>query len=379
MMGTRGYMAYRYKGKYYREYISDSAYPFGYGVDILRSIPRNPAVLKKWIAEKASRCSARESEPDDEVYTDASWTLGDTWIQWTYVIDLDNQVLTVNGVLHFKFSHLPPALTKGSKLGFVDYLRKDEQPPWPEIPERYLTSIDLWPELKFEAEKAQQVYTALQPTVVALSEWNAPTWDTLSVSQHLSVSLIKTLVYDHSDELALCYFPSTWMKLGVFCWDVANAAATSHLLCPPESTSPKSDMIYVFDINLPEKDEFLSKLNAHYYLQHKRTMCRYDWFRGCLFTFFPRLDDPAYMTLKVAQMVQRLRKKRSDTRSGSHYVGVACRRRHGQWIRSSPFAGTRTARWKGAKRRCTAADASLESYLYPLKSALARVALLPPV
>ncbi|KDN43382.1 hypothetical protein RSAG8_06166, partial [Rhizoctonia solani AG-8 WAC10335] len=318
--------------------------------------------LREWITKlsntlpdkKACKKFFRWEEYD--VCTDSNWTLTDSHFEWTYVIDLDNRVFTVNGAIHFKFDSLPPLRAKGSKFGFVDYF-EDMSEPLPEIPAEYLTSIDIWPKFKFEAEKDQQEYSALQPrfkfeaekdqqeysalqpTITTLPEWNAPTWNTLSVSQHLSVSLIKTLVYDYSDELSLCYYSSMWPKLGVLCWDVANAAATSHLLCPPEDASPQSDTIYILDTAYTSNSSLPSPHSAtHYYLQHKGTMGRFCWFRGCLITFCPRLDDPAYMTHKIVQMVQRLRKNDRTQgvgiiMSGWHVVSVTV---DGSDVRHSP-------------------------------------------
>ncbi|EUC54785.1 CHD5 domain protein, putative [Rhizoctonia solani AG-3 Rhs1AP] len=313
-MGTRGYMAYRYKGKYYRQFIRGDAYPEFHGCSLMQSIPRKPALLEKWIT-KLSNVLLDKKALDEffeweeyDVCTNSSWTLADSYFEWTYVIDLDNRAFTVNGALHFKFDNLPPMRASGSKFGFADYFEETME-PLPEVPSEYLTSIDIWPKFKFDAEKDQQDYSALQPTVATLSEWNAPTWDTLSVTQHLSVSLIKTLVYDYSDELALCQYPSIWAKLGAFCWDVANAAATSHLLCPPTDASPQSDTTYVLDTTYPTYSTLPSPhIATHYCLQYKETIGRFCWFRGCLVTFCPRLDDPAYMTHKVVQMVQKLRK-----------------------------------------------------------------------
>ncbi|KAH7326914.1 hypothetical protein B0J17DRAFT_722837 [Rhizoctonia solani] len=134
---------------------------------------------------------------------------------------------------------MPPLRSSASKPGFVEYLENMGE-PLPEIPTEYLTS-------------AQEEYSALQPTVATLSEWSAPTWDLLSVPQHLSASLIKTLIEDSFDELVLCSYHSICNKLGIFSWKVANAAAASHLLCSPDDNPTQEDMVYVLNINQTDK------------------------------------------------------------------------------------------------------------------------------
>ncbi|CUA77003.1 hypothetical protein RSOLAG22IIIB_12468 [Rhizoctonia solani] len=304
-MGTRGYTAYRYKGKYYRKYIKTAAYPKSCGLGFLWSIPRKPEALKNWKNELSKKLLKREEEAcyesskldGENICTDSNWTLGAAHIQWTYVIDLDNHVFTVNGLLHFKLDNLPPLKRSGSELEFVDYFCEDPNGgSLPKIPEEHLTSLEFWPQPTFDAEKAQQEYTILQLRIAALSEWNAPKWGTLSVAQHLSISLIKTLIEDYSDELALCYYSATWTKLSVFRWNVANAAATSHLLCPPPPRVPCHDATSA------------------------------------------TLDEPAYMTHEVVRMVQHLRKNgRTEgvgiIMSGWHVMAVTV---HGSDVRHSP-------------------------------------------
>ncbi|KAL5632061.1 hypothetical protein ACGC1H_000174 [Rhizoctonia solani] len=70
----------------------------------------------------------------------------------------------------------------------------------------------------------------------------------------------------------------------------------------------------------------------------KGTLGRYCWFRGCLVSFCPRLDQPAYMMHQVGQMVECLRKHGRTTdvgivMSGWHVVAVAV---DGHEVRHSP-------------------------------------------
>ncbi|CUA74371.1 Protein ABC1 homolog, mitochondrial [Rhizoctonia solani] len=53
-MGTRGYFAYRYKRKYYRQFLIDDASPYalGHGALLADTVPRDPSAFKDWIADR---------------------------------------------------------------------------------------------------------------------------------------------------------------------------------------------------------------------------------------------------------------------------------------------------------------------------------------
>ncbi|CAE6471999.1 hypothetical protein ACGC1H_003832 [Rhizoctonia solani] len=129
-MSTRGYFVYRYKRRYYRRYIPHDAYPEYWGNNLAQLVPRDPYKREAWIhatavmLEKAELKDAESEEVEcmHEIDTeglnalefnliiDFDWTfIGiDILIQWTYVIDLDNNVFTVNDSTHFKLDDMPP-------------------------------------------------------------------------------------------------------------------------------------------------------------------------------------------------------------------------------------------------------------------------------
>ncbi|EUC58394.1 CHD5 domain protein, partial [Rhizoctonia solani AG-3 Rhs1AP] len=246
-----------------------------------------------------------------------------------YVIDLDNRVFTVNGVIHFKLDNLP----SNDKL--CDLFMRPERF---ELPAELaiVKSVDLWPPPRFDTAQAKRTYDQLRPLVVTLPDWGIPAWDTLTVSHHLSATLVETLVDDYTDDLALTHFPSVWHKVGLFCWQVANAAAPSHLSCPPLDVTPKSSSLYTRASLIKYPSSTHPSITG--YMGGKGTLDRYCWFRGCLVSFCPRLDQPAYMMHQVGQMVEHLRKHGRTTEvgivmSGWHVVAVAV---DGHEVRHSP-------------------------------------------
>ncbi|KAH7335819.1 hypothetical protein B0J17DRAFT_769624 [Rhizoctonia solani] len=232
-MGTRGFMAYRYKGKYYRVYIPDYAHPSEYVRGCTASIPRDPTQIQDWL-EKVARALESKSQwnrlfggdevellsgeedkldgGDQDEYDsedqergrleiiparDCSWTLGEAFLEYIYVIDLDNRVFSFNGAVHFRLDNMPPNRSTRSEWSLVRYLSSYEKV---KIPDKYLKRVDLWPPPRFDITQAQQKYDQLQPLIAAPAEWGVPSWDILTVPQRLATSLVEALLEDYTDE-----------------------------------------------------------------------------------------------------------------------------------------------------------------------------------
>ncbi|KAF8712358.1 hypothetical protein RHS03_01212, partial [Rhizoctonia solani] len=362
-MGTRGFLAYRHKGKYYRVYLHDDAHPslpYVLPVDLfgltkgggaewidkitkaledkekrIRLLTGNPFPFKD--EDNSDEESGRDEASKDRSIlgdSDRSWTLGAAFIEWTYVFDFDDRVFTVNGAVNFRFDNMPPRKRRPHGFSLTDYLESFARV---KIPEKHIKILKPWPPPRFDTIQAESQYRQLEPRTVPLSEWGCPSWDTLTTSQHLASSLVKTLVQDYSDELALAHYPSVWHKIGLFCWQVANAAAPSHLICPPLDATPKSSSLYVrADLVKHTGTTDPKVVQAH--IGGRGTLGCYCWFRGCLVTFCPRLNEPVYMAHHVCQMVENLRKKGRTSgvgiiMSGWHVIAVAV---DGPTVRQSP-------------------------------------------
>ncbi|CAE6536857.1 unnamed protein product [Rhizoctonia solani] len=316
-MGTSGYFAYRYKRNYYRRYLSCDAYPAGHGQRFADAIPRDPSILGEWIANRIqilenAKISHDEvvhpdlpeadcsSDLDDgalgyELCKDADWTFVGGDIEYTYVIDLDNLVFTVNGRAHLKLDNMPP-----SEPGLAPYF--DEYEERIEVPPQYLsTVVDLWPAPGFDIEERQRQYEALSPIVVPAAEWGALPWDRLSFSQRFSIDLTHHLLSKTSHDTVNAYGLKFQKKTGEFCWNILCAATSSvPLCCNNIAGRHKSDRFRPYDMLYNMGTE--TKLSEYSYDPH------YCWVRDRLITFCIRLGDPAYVSHEVEQMVRKMRR-----------------------------------------------------------------------
>ncbi|KAG9087991.1 hypothetical protein FRC06_002269, partial [Ceratobasidium sp. 370] len=338
-MGTRGYRAYRYKNRYYRQYTRLDSYPSYGGQNFANLIPRDALEREAWIEtvikalqegvdqrrrdnveDREDKITVPESYKDSEVsFEDIldtnEWVVPGIMIGWTYVIDLDYRAFTVNGVLHFNLDNMPDRLD--------DYIDGTSILP---IPIVHLTTVSLWPDPGFDTDAVVAEYETHQPLVVTLKEWGAPTWSTLSVSQHLSVELVKTIVSDYREAMENPGLAHTWVGIVRACWQIVCAAAPSHLFCPSESNAPSYKES---EFRLMEEYRGNGLLNGIAYASSKyedkvpfgisgeRIFHVYCWFRSCLVAFCLRMDDDAYFKHEICRMVDKLR---SNGRAGG--IGI---------------------------------------------------------
>ncbi|CAE7135005.1 unnamed protein product [Rhizoctonia solani] len=345
-MGTRGYVGYRYKRKYYRQFIRWDAYPcdHGEGQRLANMVPREPSAFKDWVADRIHILeNAKTNEivdeydhsnviyPDDGVGADElgfdttydnDWTFPGNLIEWTYIFDLDNMTFTINGATHFRLDNMPPNLDfyEGDDIG---------------IPKKYLRdTVDLWPVPNFDIEEQQCRYKALKPIVVPATEWSAPTWEELSVSQRFSIEIAHHWLHNTSDLFQHAYAPVIRSEVGKFGWDVLCASVpalpifqekdfktlglspqtlssgfhadrTRPPYCgrpPPERSEAEIDWSAEFNRRQELTLEAIRHPNK--FLDNKSI--KYFWVRGCLITFCVRLYEPIYVALEVEKMVKKM-------------------------------------------------------------------------
>ncbi|KAG8695473.1 hypothetical protein FRC11_001453, partial [Ceratobasidium sp. 423] len=229
-------------------------------------------------------------------------------IEYTYVIDLDNLVFTVNGSTHLKLDNMPP-----SEPGLEAYFDDEDSV---EVPPQYIsTAVNLWPVPGFDIEERQRQYEALSPIVTPTAEWGALPWDRLSISQRFSIDLTHHLLSKTSRAMVYAYAPSVREKTGIFCWNILCAATSSVPLCYDDigersdvynktlSTESPSGPYRFRPFEMVYRTGAKTvKLSKHGYDKH------YCWVRDRLITFCIRLGDPAFVAHEVEQMVQKMRR-----------------------------------------------------------------------
>ncbi|PWY95056.1 hypothetical protein BO94DRAFT_530944 [Aspergillus sclerotioniger CBS 115572] len=142
-MGTRGLFFIRCCGRYFVYYNQLDSYPEGLGVAIVNEIPQDPEKYQEWfqfmrgvyaqlvkqLETQALPVTIQTSQHEDssvaliERYTKSFWAvddrlelpplqavlpgLADLCIEWTYTLDLDREVLTIDNSLHLSLNKIP--------------------------------------------------------------------------------------------------------------------------------------------------------------------------------------------------------------------------------------------------------------------------------
>ena len=214
-MGTRGYFVFRFRGRYYALYLHYDTYPKGLGKDVVQSIPADPegyrcmksfrtrcneltdwntgwleskrALMAKWdqVLEEQVLCisSNRLVKDGPDFITDDRWSTPepilqrllderlpedlptpcyrmpqlDLYIEYTYIVDLDREVFTVNNGAHFALAKIP-------RDCWMQSLAFDNSSVALIIPDRVPDgSIADLPALRFKSRKDESVVMAVQP------------------------------------------------------------------------------------------------------------------------------------------------------------------------------------------------------------------------
>ncbi|QRV85560.1 hypothetical protein RhiJN_27628 [Ceratobasidium sp. AG-Ba] len=349
-MPTTGYAGFRYNGRFYRGYLAHDAHVSDVGETIARGIPRDAGIRERWIHYIKKRLAAGigkrrggdwqddwDSSSDEDFpngsrddYWDRTWgglyekprfsdiVEDNMWITFeyncdhTYIIDLDNRAFTIGGVVHFNLDNMPPL-----DAGISDYYYHSDT-----IPAEYLTTVSYWPKSSLDVDSVRAQYDAYHPAIMTLSEWGAPTWDTLSVSQSLSLDLAKSIIFDFRTVLANPSLMINFGKVIMLCWRIVCAAAPSHLFCPArnaesieevEHTDTRMSKFGRIDgepmLTSADIDRlFLPRFQIDLKYRRKPLARPYYWFRGCLFKFCLRLDEETHVKAEVVQIADRLKK-----------------------------------------------------------------------
>ncbi|CAE6445443.1 unnamed protein product [Rhizoctonia solani] len=170
-MIAMGYFAYCCKQKYYRQFLPYDVNPSEKGLQLADTIPRDCTGFKDWVADRITMFenakihniddTRKVVQPEDgvgaddlgfNVTYDLAWKFADCYIEWTYVIDLDNVAFTI----HLRLDNMPPGLENYSYRKGGDL---------PGVPLEYLSvTVNVWPTPNFDPDLEER--QALQPTIV---------------------------------------------------------------------------------------------------------------------------------------------------------------------------------------------------------------------
>ena len=138
-MGTRGLRIIRFRGRYWGFYNQLDSHPHGLGQWLVDSIPTDPEQYRKWLQSQRDTYAKWDSllhqfltiQPEDmrKLLTDGYQTpvfwaafddrllrdappyhvlgFNDTIVKWTYTIDLDREIFSVNSAAHFHLNRIP--------------------------------------------------------------------------------------------------------------------------------------------------------------------------------------------------------------------------------------------------------------------------------
>ena len=140
-MGTRGYRIIKFRGRYWIFYNHWDSYPEGLGQWLVDSIPADPEQYQKWLQSQRDFFAKWDlllneiltiqpedmrkllsDEPHKAIFyaafddrlqanTAPCYASGGnddhSWIEWTYTIDLDREVFSVNSGAHFTLNEIP--------------------------------------------------------------------------------------------------------------------------------------------------------------------------------------------------------------------------------------------------------------------------------
>ncbi|KHN95824.1 F-box domain, cyclin-like protein [Metarhizium album ARSEF 1941] len=125
-MGTRGLIIVRFNRRYYVRFNRLDSYFEGLGASIVAGIPADPDEYRAWLDKERAKYAALEKKLEDEVYELRDGVdsiprgfynflefpselplLDNLDAEYTYITNLDQEILTMNQGIHWKLANIP--------------------------------------------------------------------------------------------------------------------------------------------------------------------------------------------------------------------------------------------------------------------------------
>ncbi|TDL16211.1 hypothetical protein BD410DRAFT_795544 [Rickenella mellea] len=293
-MGTRGYFAYRHRGKYYTRYHRCDSYPEGLGYELVTAIPVNKRDFEEWLKNKREffdaeelRVSKLKFDPDSEerVYgyceeVSESEPSDLDCIDWVYYIDLDHKSFTIHWLVTFPLDNIPRGEDDGAWMQYVDF---DKDVFYNRIlklstPREYavIHSIDP-PE---PSASGLDQYSKLKQKALDPSEWTS---QSLNLSQEFSLHAAEGLIvlHRHSFSTVALHQPES-LIFQTLALGLLSMAAEGLIWISPKQ----------YDDSESKSDKLLATFTSWMVTKvaERRGSACFYWFRDVLIWFASHLD-----------------------------------------------------------------------------------------
>ncbi|KAL8834373.1 MAG: hypothetical protein Q9170_003783 [Blastenia crenularia] len=344
-METRGLRIVRYRGRYWCFYNHWDSYLEGMGSSLVKSIPTDPEEYKQWfqampLAIKEDHLNNLESDKlmvgflaeafDARLESFPTRNLGDLggWIEYTYTIDLDLEVFSIDSSAHFRLQHIP--------IDWISTLGQDGKGHrfvHPRLaPEESLASLAIANDT-LSSENMEYWDSLTKREVIAKC-------DCVDPSTHLRLKFFE--IFEDSQISSLQLTLNTWTADDILFRELAYfilslAAGQEYVTIVNERRILKP--LWMRGISLPlyctvvhgdnpeGKREFIRSVGTGFHVGNENggsapATSKY-WFKGALVCLVPQLDQEDIMKKALSDAVQYGRENCKQTSFNAVLISIA--------------------------------------------------------
>lgn len=339
-MGTRGFRIIKFRGRYWIFYNHWDSYPNGLGKSLVDGIPADPEEYQKWLQSQRDVFAEYDTllqelltiHPEDmrKIHSDephrpifhAAFSenlpndappyhvsgFTDLYIEWTYTIDLDREVFSIDSGAHFRLNHIPKN-DQWIKALFNDNQYNRFLLPHL-VPAESIATLSLDPpnfttSTKYDTLQTRRVkpkiFNTLSPSCLTgpRLRWMLFNFFQTSQQRDLSVTLLSWQAQD-----------LPFRELAFFILCLASGGEHLALVDERRVKLPYNDGLYLGMMTDGESEgdtELATSLGVGYHMDGlpmgsapKET--KY-WFDGALICLVPQLDHPSILEKAIADAI----------------------------------------------------------------------------